>query len=306
MLQEQQYLGKVMRNLLLDLNCIPEKSTVCTNMETVHSLVSKNAGISLLPEVSVFLRRIENVNYYMFNDPTLSRTVAAVYKKNNPKLEDIELFVQCLKDYIRGCSYPFENPRLTLRNKHFPAFSGSICFFYSWHRQICICPLPICVLFFLHAERADQARNFGKDDRNMNTRITELFGIKYPILQSGMQWLATPELAAAVSKAGGLGIISATIFMVDSDPAATKAGLAAGLAKCRELADGHPFGLNISMLPHADYDNNTELFFRTAYEEHVPVIETSGNNPQAYYELLRGWEKEDGRDNEHDKIRAHP
>ncbi len=108
MLQEQQYLGKVMRNLLLDLNCIPEKSTICTNMETVHSLVSKNAGISLLPEISIFLRRMENVNYYMFSDPTLSRTVAAVYKKNNPKLEDIELFVQCLKDYIRDCSYPFE------------------------------------------------------------------------------------------------------------------------------------------------------------------------------------------------------
>lgn len=137
----------------------------------------------------------------------------------------------------------------------------------------------------------------------MNTRITELFGIKYPILQSGMQWLATPELAAAVSKAGGLGIISATIFMVDSDPAATKAGLAAGLAKCRELAGGHPFGLNISMLPHADYDNNTELFFRTAYEERVPVIETSGNNPKQYYDLLRSWEKEDGRDNEKDRIK---
>jgi DNA-binding transcriptional LysR family regulator len=108
MLQEQQYLGKVMRNLLLDLNYIPEMSTVCTNMETVHSLVSKNAGISLLPEVSVLLRRIENVNYYMFSDPTLSRTVAAVYKKNNPKLDDIELFVRCLKDYIRDCPYPFE------------------------------------------------------------------------------------------------------------------------------------------------------------------------------------------------------
>lgn len=108
MLQEQQYLGKVMRNLLLDLNYIPEKSTVCTNMETLHSLVSKNAGISLLPEVSVFLRRIDNVNYYMLNDPTLSRTVAAVYKRNNPKLEDIELFVQCLKDCIRSFSYPFD------------------------------------------------------------------------------------------------------------------------------------------------------------------------------------------------------
>lgn len=108
MLQEQQYLGKVMRNLLLGLNYIPEKSTECTNIETVHSLVSQNMGVTLLPDVSVFLRRIENVNYYMFNDTTLSRTVAAVYKKNNPKLEDIELFVQCLKDYIRGCSYPFE------------------------------------------------------------------------------------------------------------------------------------------------------------------------------------------------------
>ena len=117
----------------------------------------------------------------------------------------------------------------------------------------------MCVIFF--ACRAGcPSPIFGKDDKNMNTRITELFGIKYPILQSGMQWLATPELAAAVSKAGGLGIISATIFMVDSDPAATKASLVAGLAKCRELADGHPFGLNISMLPHADYDNNTELF----------------------------------------------
>lgn len=50
MLQEQQYLGKVMRNLLLDLNCIPEKSTVCTNMETVHSLVSKMRA-------SLFFRR---------------------------------------------------------------------------------------------------------------------------------------------------------------------------------------------------------------------------------------------------------
>ena len=107
-LQEQQYLGKVMRNLLLDLNYIPEQSTVCTNIETVHSLVSKNAGITLLPDISVFLRKIENVKYYRFNDPTLSRTVAAVYKMNNPKLEDIELFVRCLKAYISSCSYPFD------------------------------------------------------------------------------------------------------------------------------------------------------------------------------------------------------
>lgn len=107
LLQEQQHLGKVMRNLLLSLNYIPENNTVCTNIETVHSLISKNMGISLLPEVSVFLRQIKNVRYYSFRDPALSRTVSAVYKKNNPKLEDIESFVQCLKDYICTCSYPF-------------------------------------------------------------------------------------------------------------------------------------------------------------------------------------------------------
>lgn len=107
MLQEQQYLGMVMRNFLLDLNYIPEKSTVCTNVETAHSLVGKNAGITLLPEVSIFQRQIENVSYYMFKDQSLSRTVCAIYKTNNPKFDDIELFVQCLKDYVRGCSYPF-------------------------------------------------------------------------------------------------------------------------------------------------------------------------------------------------------
>ena len=69
----------------------------------------------------------------------------------------------------------------------------------------------------------------------MKTRITELFGIKYPVLQSGMQWLASAELAAAVSKAGGLGIISATRFMDD------KPALLNEFEKCRALSGGKPF-----------------------------------------------------------------
>jgi nitronate monooxygenase len=131
----------------------------------------------------------------------------------------------------------------------------------------------------------------------MKTRITELFGIKYPILQSGMQWLASAELAAAVSKAGGLGIISATRFM-DNKPA-----LLEEFEKCRTLADGKPFGVNISMLPHKDYNDNTVMFFEAAYEAHVPVIETSGRSPAEYIQMLREWEARDGRDSEKDRIK---
>lgn len=90
----------------------------------------------------------------------------------------------------------------------------------------------------------------------MKTRITELFGIKYPIIQSGMQWLASAELAAAVSKAGGLGIISATRFMDN------KQGLLDEFKKARELAEGKPFGVNISMLPHKDYSDCTVMFLK--------------------------------------------
>ena len=131
----------------------------------------------------------------------------------------------------------------------------------------------------------------------MKTRITELFGIKYPILQSGMQWLASAELAAAVSNAGGLGIISATRFM-DNKPA-----LLDEFEKCRALTGGKPFGVNISMLPHKDYNDNTEMFFEAAYEARIPVIETSGRSPAEYIQMLRGWEARDGRDNEQDRIK---
>ena len=112
-----------------------------------------------------------------------------------------------------------------------------------------------------------------------------------------MQWLASAELAAAVSRAGGLGIISATRFM-DNKP-----GLLDEFKKARELAEGKPFGVNISMLPHKDYSDCTVMFFEAAYEAHVPVIETSGRNPAEYIQMVREWEKADGRDNDRDRIK---
>lgn len=111
----------------------------------------------------------------------------------------------------------------------------------------------------------------------MKTRITQLFGIKYPIIQGGMQWLATAEFAAAVSNAGGLGIINATRFQ-------DQAGLTAEIRRMKELTD-KPFAVNISMLPHKDYKDNTDHYFQAVIEGGAPIVETSGRKPDGYIQL---------------------
>lgn len=112
----------------------------------------------------------------------------------------------------------------------------------------------------------------------MKTRITELFGIRYPVIQGGMQWLATAEFAAAVSNAGGLGIINATRFQ-------DKEGLCEEIRKMRTLTD-KPFAVNISMLPHKDRKDKTEDYMQAVIAEQVPVVETSGRSPKEYVERL--------------------
>ena len=114
----------------------------------------------------------------------------------------------------------------------------------------------------------------------MKTRITQLFGIKYPIIQGGMQWLATAEFAAAVSNAGGLGIINATRFQ-------DQAGLTAEIRRMKELTD-KPFAVNISMLPHKDYKDNTDNYFQAVIEGGAPIVETSGRKPGESIQLCHG------------------
>jgi len=75
----------------------------------------------------------------------------------------------------------------------------------------------------------------------MKTRITELFGIEHPIIQGGMHWVGYAEMAAAVSNAGGLGIITALTQLTPED-------LAKEIARCHELTD-KPFGVNLTFLP---------------------------------------------------------
>lgn len=106
----------------------------------------------------------------------------------------------------------------------------------------------------------------------MKTRMTELLGIKYPIMQGGMQWLGVPELAAAVSNAGGLGTINASCY---PDPEEFRAAI----RKTKELTD-KPFAINLSLTPETTIGEKTEDNIRIAGEEGVPIIETAGRSPE--------------------------
>jgi NADH:quinone reductase (non-electrogenic) len=112
----------------------------------------------------------------------------------------------------------------------------------------------------------------------MRTRITDMLGIDYPIIQGGMQWVGRAELASAVSNAGGLGILTA---LTQPNPQA----LAAEIARCRDLTD-KPFGVNLTILPTINpvpYDEYVDA----AVLGGVRVIETAGRNPEPYMPMLK-------------------
>jgi nitronate monooxygenase len=105
----------------------------------------------------------------------------------------------------------------------------------------------------------------------MKTRITEMFGIEHPIIQGGMHYVGFAEMAAAVSNAGGLGIITGLTQR-------TPENLAKEIARCRQMTN-KPFGVNLTFLPAItppDYPG----FVRTIIEGGVKIVETAGNNPQ--------------------------
>ena len=112
----------------------------------------------------------------------------------------------------------------------------------------------------------------------MNTRITELFGITHPIIQGGMHFVGRAELAAAVSNAGALGIITGLTQQ-------TPENLRAEIARCRTMT-ARPFGVNLTFLPAVtppDYPG----FVRVIVEEGVKIVETAGNNPQQWLPALK-------------------
>jgi len=112
----------------------------------------------------------------------------------------------------------------------------------------------------------------------MKTRITEMFGIQHPILQGGMHYVGFAEMAAAVSNAGGLGIITGLTQRTGED-------LAREIARCREMTD-KPFGVNLTFLPAVNQPDYP-AYVKAIIEGGVKVVETAGNNPVKWLPALK-------------------
>ena len=112
----------------------------------------------------------------------------------------------------------------------------------------------------------------------MKTKITEMFGIEHPIIQGGMHFVGFAEMAAAVSNAGGLGIITG---LTQRTPEA----LANEIKRCREMTN-KPFGVNLTFLPAVtppDYPGYIDAIVKGG----IKVVETAGNNPQKWLPALK-------------------
>lgn len=107
----------------------------------------------------------------------------------------------------------------------------------------------------------------------MKTKITELLGIEYPVIQGGMAWVAEHKLAAAVSEAGGLGLIGAA--------SAPPEIIREEIRKCKELTK-KPFGVNIMLL-----NPNAEEIAKIVVEEGVPVVTTGAGSPAKFMEMWK-------------------
>lgn len=112
----------------------------------------------------------------------------------------------------------------------------------------------------------------------MKTRITELFGIQYPIIQGGMHYVGFAELASAVSNAGGLGIITGLTQKTPQD-------LDREIKRCKDMTD-KPFGVNLTFLPTVsspDYPG----YIKAIIDNGVTIVETAGRNPEPYLPVLK-------------------
>jgi NADH:quinone reductase (non-electrogenic) len=107
----------------------------------------------------------------------------------------------------------------------------------------------------------------------IRTRMTEMLGIEHPIVQGGMMWVGTAEMASAVSNAGGLGIITAL-----TQP--TPDALRREIERCRAMTD-KPFGVNLTILPSISPPPYAE-YRKAIIEEGITIVETAGYKPQEH------------------------
>jgi len=110
------------------------------------------------------------------------------------------------------------------------------------------------------------------------TRVTELLGVEYPLIQGGMYGVSRAELVSAVSNAGGLGILHA---FTCGDPE----GLVEEIRRTRGMTD-KPLGVNVTLLPTYE-DRDVEAFFDVALSEGIRIFETAGSNPEPWMKKLK-------------------
>lgn len=112
----------------------------------------------------------------------------------------------------------------------------------------------------------------------LKTRITELLGIKHPVVQGGMMGVGIAEMASAVSNAGGLGILTALTQVTPED-------LSREIARCRDMTD-KPFAVNLTILPAIKPPPYQE-YAAAAVEAGIKIIETAGQNPEPFMPLFK-------------------
>lgn len=112
----------------------------------------------------------------------------------------------------------------------------------------------------------------------MKTKITEMLGIQHPIIQGGMHYVGFAELAAAVSNAGGLGIITGLTQKTPAD-------LANEIARCKDMTD-KPIGVNVTFLPIVNTPDYPAII-KVIIKGGVKVVETAGNNPSKVLPYLK-------------------
>lgn len=112
----------------------------------------------------------------------------------------------------------------------------------------------------------------------LKTRFTELLGIEHPIVQGGMMWVGRAELAAAVSNAGGLGLLTALTQPTPDD-------LRREIDRCRALTD-KPFGVNLTILPSVNPPPYA-AYRRAIIDSGIKIVETAGHKPQEHIDEFK-------------------
>jgi nitronate monooxygenase len=121
-------------------------------------------------------------------------------------------------------------------------------------------------------------RSAEKQEVRVKTAITEMFGIEHPIIQGGMHYVGFAELAAAVSNAGGLGIITGLTQR-------TPELLAKEIARCRDMTN-KPLGVNLTFLPTFNAPPYPE-YIAAIREGGIKIVETAGRSPEQYMPVLK-------------------